>query len=182
MKARIVVVGALVAGATSAWSQTTIYESRDKAGPVFSDKPATGATPVEVAPANVVTMPTPAPVAPPGTAASAPAYKSLVFVTPEVRGTVHSNTGEFDVAVRSVPALRSTDRLRVQLDGTTLPGSYRSTARLHISEDDWRRAARSDSNEHTLQVAIVDAQGNVLITSQPLAFFVQRAAVGGTRK
>ena len=30
------------------------------------------------------------------------------------RGTVHSNTGEFDFAVRSVPALRSTDRLRVQ--------------------------------------------------------------------
>lgn len=182
MMSRILAAAALLAATTAVWAQTTIYESRDKAGPVYSDRPSAGAAPVEVAPGNVVAMPKPAQLAPAAAPASSPAYRSLVFVSPQAGGTVHSNSGEFEFSVRSVPALRSGDRLRVQLDGATLQGSYRSTARVRVSEDDWRRAARPESNQHTLQVAIVDAQGNVLAATEPLSFYVQRAAVGGARK
>jgi hypothetical protein len=80
-----------------------------------------------------------------------------------------------------VPALRPTDRLRIQLDGRELPGRYRGT-NLRVSEADWRSAARDDSVEHTLQVGIVDGQGNVLIVSDAINFFAHRAAVGGGRR
>ena len=170
----------LVMASAAAWAQSTVYESRDKSGKVYSDKPTPGAEPVDLPPPNVVSMPQPAPVAPPAPA-SAPAYRSLVFVSLTQGGTIHSNTGAFDFSVRAAPALRSADRFRISLDGTLLPGSYRSP-NLHVSEADWGRAARSDNVEHTLQVAIVDGEGKVLISSDTISFYAQRATVGGRRR
>lgn len=172
--------GLALAAQGGAWAQTTIYESRDKAGPVFSDKPAPGAATVDLPPPNVVSMPPPAAVTPPAPA-PAPAYRSLVIVSLPQNGTIHSNTGAFDFSVRATPALRSTDRFRISLDGTVLPGSHRST-NLAVTEVDWGRAARGDSSEHTLQVAIFDGQGKMLIASDAIRFYVQRAAVGGRQR
>ncbi len=172
--------GLALAAPVGAWAQTTIYESRDKAGPVFSDKPAPGAAAVDLPPPNVVAMPPPAPVAPPAPA-PAPAYRSLVIVSVPPNGTIHSNTGAFEFSVRPTPALRSTDRIRISLDGNVLPGNYRSNS-LAVSEADWGRAARGDTTEHTLQVAIVDGQGKVLIASDAVRFYVQRATVGGKQR
>jgi hypothetical protein len=171
----------LAVAACAAGAQTTVYESRDKDGPVFSDRPTAGATPVTTSPPNVVSLPVPAPMPAPASAPAAAPYRSLVFVSLGEGGTIHSNTGAFDFSVRAVPALRPTDRLRVQLDGRELAGSYRGT-HLHVSEADWRSAARNESVEHTLQVGIVDGQGNVLIVSDAIAFYVQRATVGGARR
>lgn len=160
----------------------TVYESRDKAGPVFSDKPSAGSTPVTPSPPNVVSMPVPQVPAPAvAPAVAPPPYKSLVFVSIGEGGTIHTNTGAFEFTVRAVPALRSTDRYRIQLDGRELPGRYRGT-NLRVSEADWRSAARDQDVQHALQVGIVDADGNVLIVSDAISFFAHRATVGGGRR
>lgn len=175
----IAVLLAVAAGASGA--QTTVYESRDKSGPVFSDRPTSGSTPVTTSAPNVVSMPVPAATSAPASAPAAAPYKSLVFVSLGEGGTIHSNTGAFEFSVRLVPALRPTDRLRIQLDGRELSGRYRST-NLRVSEADWRSAARNDNVQHTLQVGVVDDQGNVLIVSGAINFFAQRATVGGARR
>jgi hypothetical protein len=172
-------VAAMLAVACAALhAQTTVYESRDKGGAVFSDKPAPGASAVDLPSANVLEMPKPEAVITPAPVQMTTPYRSLTFASLEQGATVHSNTGAFDFTVRATPFLRPGDHIRVRLDGTLLAGSYRSI-NLHLSEADWRRAARSSSVEHSLQVSIVDDRGQVLVTSPTIRFFVHRAAVGG---
>jgi len=158
----------------------TIYESKDKAGPVFSDTPSPGAKPTDLPPPNVIQTPSQAKQKP---AAPAPAsYMSLVVATPENGGTIHSNTGAFGVRVKVSPALRASagDRIGLKLDGTLLPSTY-SSGKINLSDSDWQAAANSSSVEHTLQAVVVDKAGSVKIESAPVSFFVHRAAVGGRR-
>jgi hypothetical protein len=157
-------------------AQGTVYESKDKAGPVFSDQPSKGAKPVELAPPNVV-GPQPTAPARPAPAAAAPNYSSVAIASLADEDTVHTNTGEFDLRVRSVPALRAKagDRYRVTLDGNLLQKAYGSS-KIRITEADWQAAAGSDT-KHTLQVAIVGPAGATLIQSAPISFYAHRATV-----
>lgn len=174
-------LGLLLLGAATPLAAQTVYESRDKAGPVFSDQPSPGAKPVTIEPTNVIpATPAPPPAsAPSATAAPATAYRSLVIAEPSNTGTLHSNTGAFEVRLRSSPGLRSSagDRVRLTLDGNVLAGSY-NTSRIRVTESDWQSAA-SGNVDHTLQAAIVDKSGQVLIESPPVVFYVHRATVGG---
>lgn len=178
MNARWMVATALASLSLAPLAQT-VYETKDKAGPVFSDKPAQGASAVELPPPNVISMPaaasTPAPSAPP----PAP-YRDLMILAPEARGSVHSNTGEFDVRARLSPALRGSDRILVSLDGNVLKTRFRG-ANLHITEADWNAAASGDDSLHTIQLTVVDAKGEPLIASAPVSFYVQRATVSKRR-
>jgi len=173
MSVRIYAAIALAAWGSTCWAQGTVYESKDKAGPVFSDRPGAGAKPVDVPTPNVIqTDPLPKERA---TAAPPPAYTALAILGPASQGNVHSNTGAFDVDVRVTPALRTAagDRIRVTLDGKVLPATYASTP-LRIREADWQFAASGDI-QHTLQLAVVDRAGKVLIESAPAKFYVRRA-------
>lgn len=176
---RIAVALLAALGSGVSLAQTTVYESKDKAGPVFSDKPSPGAAAVALPPPNVVAGPKPAPVAPPPPVV-APPYRSLAVASPANEATVHTNTGEIEVSARLNPALRPNDRLRIKLDGQLLPSSFRST-RLRIAAADWQAAANASSVEHTLQLTVVDAQGAVLIESAPVRFYAHRASVAGKR-
>ena len=99
----LLVAIALAIGPTLAAAQSTVYESKDKAGPVFSDRPSTGAKQIELGPANVIqTTPVPQQATP---TATAPYYTALAISSPENEGTIHSNTGAFDVSVQLQPAL-----------------------------------------------------------------------------
>ena len=158
----------------------TVYESKDKDGPVFSDRPSPGAVPVDATPRNIVSPPVVQP-APPPPAASAPAYRRLVIVRPTAQDMVHSNTGAFGISASLSPPLRPNDRIRVLIDGNLVPTVFRSTD-LRISEQDWRAAAVGDDGEHALQLAVVDADGKPRIESEPLRFYLRRAAVGGARR
>jgi len=150
-----------------------VYESRDRAGPVFSDMPAPGAREVHLPPANVMDSPaaTPLPASPPAAAA----YANLQITQPEDGGTVHSNTGQFSVALALEPPLRPEqgDALVVRLDGTVLP-HRRSTLQFDVTVDEWQMAAR-DQVEHTLEVAVVDRAGKPLLVAAPVRFYVHRA-------
>ena len=171
---RAALAAALAAVALAPLAQT-VYETKDKAGPVFSDKPAPSASVVDVGTPNVIAMPPTAP-APAAPVQAGPAYRSFVIDVPTGQGTVHSNSGAFDVRARLSPALRSGDRILVNLDGTVLKTPFRSPS-LRVSDADWRAAANADNALHTVQLAVVDARGTVLIETPPAAFYVQRATV-----
>ena len=51
------IIAAVLAAHAAATLAQTVYESKDKSGPVFSDRPSAGAVPVEVSPPNVVSAP-----------------------------------------------------------------------------------------------------------------------------
>ena len=164
----------LAAHGVAAVAQTTVYESKDKVGPVYTDKPVPGAMPSDLPPANVIETAKPAAPMRPSAQASAPAYRSLAVASPTNEDTVHTNTGAFDFTASSVPSLRAMHRIRVKLDGRLLPTSFGSTS-LNVSEADWQMAASAESATHSLQLAIVDAQGAVLIESAPVNFYLRRA-------
>ncbi|MCU0921484.1 MAG: hypothetical protein MUF16_14320 [Burkholderiaceae bacterium] len=174
------ILAAALAACTMAPLAQTVYESKDKAGPVFSDKPSAGAVPVEVQPGNVVSPPVVKPAAPPAPSA-APTYRRLVITRPAEQDMVHSNTGEFGVSASLSPPLRPNDRVRVLLDGNLVPTVFRST-NLHLSRDDWQSAALGSNGEHTLQLAVVDADGKPWIESAPVRFYLRGTAVGGKRR
>jgi hypothetical protein len=184
LTARLFVAWTLACGCTLAVAQGTVYESNDKAGPVFSDQPsftdqATKAKPIVVPPANVYQVLPSTPQTAPAPAAAVSPYTSFAISDPADSGTVHTNTGDFDVRMNPYPALRARDgdRIKVKFDGVLLPRAYQS-GRIHITAADWH-GAPSDSGAHTLQAAIVDKTGAVMIQSAPVSFFVHGAAVGG---
>lgn len=155
--------------------QSKVYESQDKAGPVYSDQPTPGARELVLPPPNVISAEPPAPQPPAAAGEAAPLYRSLAVSSPADGDTLHSNTGAFELGVQVVPALREGDRIRVKLDGILLPERYTST-RIQVTEADWQTAARDDV-EHTLQLAVVDEAGAVLIESGVTSFYLHRATV-----
>jgi len=176
------IIAAVLAAHAAAPLAQTVYESKDKAGPVFSDRPSAGAVPVDLPPPNVISTPAVKPVPDaPAASASAPTYRRLVIVRPAEQDMVHSNNGAFDIRANLTPPLRPGDRVRVMIDGNLVPTVFRST-NLNISESDWRSAAVGDNAEHTLQLAVVDANGKPWIESAPLRFYLRGVAVGGRRR
>ena len=176
MKSRLTVAILLALWCALAGAQGTVYESQGKDGPVFSDTPSPGAKPVYVPPPNLMQGVTPQPPAP--AAAALSYYTGLAITVPANEGTIHSNTGSFDVRMQIAPALRSSagDRLRIKLDGNLLTSRYHS-ARLHVTSADWNAAANPDDVAHTLQAAIVDRNGKVLLESAAVSFYAHRATV-----
>jgi hypothetical protein len=180
MNARLFAAYILTGACTLAAAQGTIYESKDKAGPVFSDQPSytdkpTAAKPVVVQPMNVYQG---SPANPQRAQSTAPApYTGLVISAPAKGGTIHSNTGEFSVTLKATPALRAGagDRLRLKLDGKLLAARYQKSP-ARVTSAAWQSAA-AENVEHTLQAAIVDKTDNVLIESAPVSFYAHRATV-----
>ena len=165
-------IGLLLAlcGALAA-AQTTIYESKDKAGPVFSDQPSPGAKELTLPSPNV--MPGTAPQQQAAPQPALPPYRLLNILSPEDKGTVHTNTGAFDIRVQTAPELRAGDRVRLRLDGKPIGRSFQTTT-IGLTAEDWQAAANNASVEHTLQVTIVDGDGKVLIESAPISFYAHR--------
>ncbi len=179
MHSRWVVALGSLAFVLTAGAQT-VYETKDKAGPVFSDVPSAGASAVELAPANVIKMPAPSPTPAPSAPPPVP-YRNLVIVAPEAQGTIHSNTGAFEIRARLSPALRGSDRILVSLDGNLLKSRFRSP-NVHITEADWNAAANSNDGQHSVQLTVIDAKGEPLIASAPVSFYAQRATVAKQRR
>jgi len=173
------IAGALIATLCTLAAAQTVYESKDKSGAtVFSDKPSSGAKPMNLPPPNVTQSP-PLPKQGPAPVAAVPAYKTIAVAEPADGGTVHSNTGGFAVTVKISPALRAKagDRIRLSLDGNLLPTAYASR-RINLTDADWAAAASANSDaQHTLQAAVVDSTGAVKLESAPVSFFARRAAV-----
>lgn len=161
----------------------TVYESRDKAGPVFSDRPSPGASTVQLEAPNVIDVtpvPKQSPQAAPASTAPAP-YRRFVIERPTEQGMVHTNTGSFGISASLSPPLRRDDRVRVLLDGNLVPTIFRST-NIRLAETDWQDTAVSLNGEHTLQLAVVGADGKPTIETPIVRFYARGAAVGGGRR
>jgi hypothetical protein len=180
MMTRLPLAVLLAAWCTLCAGQGTVYESKDKAGPVFSDQASPGSKPVQLGPPNVIDVgPS---VAPTGSAAPVASYQSLAIAVPADGATIHSNTGEFAVRVRAKPSLQASqgDGIRIKLDGNLLPRTYSSSS-FRITATDWQGAATSDT-QHTLQAAIVNSGGAVILESAPVNFYVHRATVNKAKR
>ena len=129
---------------------------------------------MDLPPPNVIDTVTPTQQQP-AVQVAAPAYTAFSILQPADQGTVHTNTGEFDVSLALIPDLQDGNAVRMSLDGTPLP-TLRTSLQFVITPDEWESAA-ADSREHTLTATIVDESGNQLITAPTVQFYAQRATV-----
>lgn len=148
-----------------------VYMSRDANGNVvFSDQPSANSQKHEVRelpsmPALVVPQAQPAaPVKP----VAEVTYTSLAIVSPQHSYQLASGyAGNLDVSGVLSPGLRESDTL-VLLDNGAQVASGRQTS---FSLSNLSRG------EHKLQMAVLDAQGKTLISSNPVTVYVQRSSV-----
>lgn len=151
-----------------------IYKSTDADGNVvFSDTPRPGAKKIVLPPTPVYSFPTPAPAAgaPSSGASAANAhYSQLRIVRPAPGETVRDNTGAVDVSVALTPPLNTQagHKLLVALDGNTLTQQENAT-QIKLSN--------LDRGVHTLKATVLDANGQVQISSQSLTFYMKRESV-----
>ncbi|MHB8471480.1 MAG: DUF4124 domain-containing protein [Gammaproteobacteria bacterium] len=150
-----------------------IYKSIDADGNVvFSDTPRPGAKKIILPPTPVYNLGTP-PQSATSVArkATANAYYTLLrIVQPAAGETVRDNTGAVAVSVGLTPPLnvQAGHKLIVALDGNTLSQQDNAT-QIKLSN--------LDRGVHTLKATVLDATGQVQISSQSLTFYMKRESV-----
>ena len=136
----------------------------------YSDRPAEGATRIEVSAPQTFEGAAPAPASPSSGAQAAQqtvTYTTFEILSPAPQETL-SNTGStMTVELATVPALQPAHRIEVEYDGERLPLSTRSLA---ITVTDVFRG------EHTLGAVIVNAGGAEIARAGPGTFFVQQTS------
>jgi len=149
-----------------------VYECPGQDGPVFTNMPCPGGKRMDLGSPNVIDAGNP----PQQAGAAQPAvsgYTSLTIVSPENGGTIHTNTGQFQVSLDLTPGLQGGNAVSVSLDGTQLP-TLRYSLQFDITPEEWESAAAANV-EHTLQASVVDRSGNTLIAAAPVQFYAHRA-------
>jgi len=148
----------------------------------YSDRQVPGATPIEVAVPGPAAAPpqasggaasgaAPAPrsaAATEPTAAGEVPYTVLDVISPEPEQTFWNIGGSLSVEIATYPALAAGHRIDAVLDGERVPIGSRS---LQVTVPEVYRG------EHTLSMLIVDAEGNVLMRSSPVRFYVHQTSL-----
>lgn len=157
-------------------SADEVYKWVDEDGVVhYSDQPVPGAEVIQIPDSNRSrpTRPntsvrrraaTPEPEQP---AASEPfSYESLSFSSPSPEQTLWNIGGTLNVALNLTPALRAGDQVRLYFDGEpqTISG-----LRTELQEV-WR-------GTHNLQAEVLDENGELMIRSDPIRFYVQQTSI-----
>jgi hypothetical protein len=80
--------------------------------------------------------------------------------------TIRDNAGNVTIALRVVPELRtgSGDQIRLTLDGSLLEAAFSPPGIV---------LAGLDQGSHTVQAAVTDKDGRVLIRSDPVEFYLK---------
>jgi len=147
-----------------------VYRHVDEAGNVaFTDRPAAGATPVEIGATNTMPPP-PARVYPPRVARPEPAggdtadYKVRIS-SPANETVIPPGPGNFSVTASVTPALGSGHGLQLSIDGAAReePQTAGSWALVNVFR-----------GERSLAVAVVDEKGRTLAESEPVTVYVFR--------
>lgn len=142
----------------------------------YSDRPVEGATQIEVGASQ--TFSSEAPQQNLGSTnsqdsqasepdAGAP-YTVLDVISPEPEETLWNIGGEMTLEVSVYPALRAAHTIGVIYDGQRLEPSARS---LSITITEVYRG------EHTVQAVILDADGEELMRSMPVTFYVRQTSI-----
>lgn len=158
----------------AATAQAEVYKSVNERGEViYSDVPSQGSERVQM-PAIPTYTPPPLPVAPPTPAVPEPAvnaiYDMLAMSRPHNDETIRSNAGIVNVAVTLEPELRIKIGQRVQFYLDDKPYG-RPLARLSTS------FTNVDRGTHSVSAAVIDEDGNALITATPVKFHLLRASL-----
>ena len=166
-------------------AETTIYRYADAQGKtVFGDRPGSNRQEVELPAVNTYT-----PVEARGPAAAdatredaAAIYQSLLLTVPGDGKTIRSNGGNVRVTGRVEPDLRADHRAVLFVDGAV---AMSRQVRLERAQSPAERRGDIDfalhgvaRGPHTLRVAILDQENDVLIQSAPVSFHLLRAAAG----
>jgi len=169
MRATLVIFTLLFA-ATGAQADK-VYKWVDAEGNVlYTDQPRKGAQEVKIA------------KQPPSTVVASYAsvnedrfrYSAVTLPEPTNEGTIRDNEGNVKVSVNVVPPLRSDrgDQIRLSLDGSVLNTDP-------ISPD--VVLAGLDQGAHTLQATVTDKAGRVLISSDPVEFYLKHWSINDPR-
>ena len=104
-----------------------------------------------------------------GTAsAPAAAYESLAVIQPAPHETLWGTAGAVQVAIEISPGLKPPHRFGLYLDGALTDLRTRAT-RFGVAD--------VHRGEHTLRAVVLDEEGDELLQSAPVTFFVQQTSV-----
>jgi hypothetical protein len=95
-------------------------------------------------------------------------YTSLEIVQPENDATIRNNEGTVAVGLVITPALAEGHSIKIVVDGAELEGEMRGS---QFSLNNLNRGT------HSLVTRIVDADGNVLISSSSINFHLRKASI-----
>ena len=170
------VILALAAATVVAADEQPVYRTTDAAGhAVFLDRPVPGASPVLAKPVNTYAPPATelGRSGAPGPSASAePApYESLEIVFPRQDAVVRANGGNVRIEGRVVPRLAAGHRVVVALDGEAAACVAHPRGRFACA------LAAVARGPHTVDAAVMDAAGAVVLQAGVTRFHVLRTAV-----
>lgn len=150
------------------------YRWTDASGQVhYSDRPAPGATPIElrgIQGYSPATRPAPA-VQPPAAEEAAPpvrAYTAFNVISPAQQETLWNIGAMLNVQVELVPGLQRGHHLGAYLDGELIDPRANST---QFQIPDVFRGT------HTLQAVVLDAQGEEILRSLAVTFMVMQTTI-----
>lgn len=150
-----------------------IYKWTDGNGTVhYSDVPQPGAQKIDLPEVQTSTPSPPPAEEPPVKLAPKKApfeYKSVEIVQPKNEETLRNNQGFVPVVVNITPELQKGNLMQLIYDGSPLGDPQ--PAKVFAINDSLR-------GTHTLAVQVLNADGEVAITSDPITFYMQRPRVG----
>ena len=156
--------------ALSPVSAAEVYRSVDQHGnPVFSGQPQPGSEKIKVQPTNVQSLPPVRriPARRPPTQQAANRYQSLSILSP-TNDTTLRNITQLGISVSISPVLLGQHSLVLLDNGQPVGEPGRS---LSMSIKELHRGT------HVLQVKVVDAQGQTLISSETVTIHAHRPSV-----
>lgn len=166
MNVRILIgIAYLLAGTASA----QVYKSTDENGnPVFSDVPSQDATPVKLAPINVMDSVKIEPRATEGQSDDSvlPVAYKISIQQPEEEQTFR-NTREFPVSVSLEPGLQKGHAVAISLNGEIqVRGEQLSAVLTDV-----------DRGSHRVTASVVDSGGRPIVTSATVVVHMQQTSI-----
>lgn len=166
-KALLLLISLIYTGAGTA---TDVYRTVRPDGTVeYSDEPRPGAERIKIPEVQLYSPPPlPAPVSLPAEEPQAEekaiTYKSIAIASPANEETVFHNTGGMVVSIVVSPTLAPDHEIVVTLDG-------KQAGRGHYTSFVLQGVERGT---HTLEATIKDKDGNTLMSSTPITFFMRQ--------
>lgn len=161
-----------------------VYVTPGANGPVFSDKPQSGAKQVPLQPLNVVAPPPKKAAGTPSSAATAypaskqdvPAtdYRNFSIVSPEDGGSVAANTALFEVRLAIDPPLQLGEGHAFAVSINGQPVGMRFTAtEFTIPPEFWGDTLPPANQSMQVDAYVLDRNGRVVKQAVPVRFFMR---------
>ena len=159
-----------------------VFVTRGENGPVFSDKPQSGAKELKMRPLTVVPAPDtvsttdarkpvdwPAGTPERASREAAPAYRSLRVMMPTDGGGVAGDTALLEVRLDVTPPLLAGHSFMVRIDGRPVDQRFTATEFV-IPPEFWPDGFLPSGRSVQIDVAVVDERGQVVLRAPPARF------------